>query len=124
MRSTLALALCAVGASAWHASDYARYSGGYNADEYQPIEHIELEHQELPIAYQPALTEETEIETVTDRVIWDQLQRLNGLEKFTHAHHGSDSHDSHPNAHHEYPEEHEHYRDIEYQQRQPVVVNQ
>ena len=118
---TVTFAICAIGASAWTSNDYARHQ--YNAYEYQPIQQVDLHEQELPIAYQPALTEETEVESVEDRAIWNKLQRFNGLEYYTHAHHGSDVEDTHPNAHHEYPEEHHHFRHIKYNDRQPVVLN-
>ena len=117
---TIALTIFAMGVSAWTAADYATHQ--YNAAEYKPIQHVKLQEQEHPIAYQPALTEETEVETVNDRAIWNKLQRLNGLEYFTHAHHGADSDDTHPTAHHEYPQEHHHYGHIKYDDRQPVAV--
>ena len=65
MRS-LSLAVLAMGASAWKLNEYAAHQ--YNVDQYRPIERVELEELELPIAYQPALTESTEIETVTDQL--------------------------------------------------------
>ena len=120
---TFSAALLFAGASAWNAADYSRYQNQYNASEYEPIQHVELHEQELPIAYQPALTEETEIETIEDRALWNKLQRFQGLEYYTHAHHDSDQEDTHPNSDHEYPEEHHHYRHIEYLDRQPVVIN-
>ena len=118
---TIALALCAVGATAWTANDYARHQ--YNAHDYHPIPSVNLHEQELPFGYQPALTEETEVETISDSAIWNKLQELNGLEYYTHSHHGSNPHDTHPTDDHEYPEEHHHYRHIKYNDRQPVVVN-
>ena len=121
---TFSAALLFAGASAWNAADYSRYQNQYNASEYEPIQHVELQEQELPIAYQPALTETTEVETIEDRALWNKLQRFQGLEYYTHAHHGSDAEDTHPTSDHEYPEEHHHYRHIEYLDRQPVVVNQ
>ena len=120
---TFALAICALGAAAWNAEDYAAYQN-YNAHAYEPIGEVELQEQELPIAYQPALTESTEVETVTDRVIWNKLGKFNGLEYYTHSHHGEDADDTHPTKDHLYPEEHGHYREIEYEERRPVIVNQ
>ena len=115
---TFALALCAIGTSAWTADDYARHQ--YDANDYEPIQSINLNEQELPIAHQPALTEETEVETINDQAIFHKLQSLNGLEYYTHD---SDNDDTHLTAQHEYPEEHHHYKHITYNDRQPVVVN-
>lgn len=122
---TFALAICALGAAAtkWTVEDYAAQRN-WNADAYEPIGTIELEEQELPVAYQPALTESTEVETATDRVIWDKLGVFQGIESYTHAHHGTDPDDTMPTEDHVYPEEHKHYRYVDYIDRQPVIVNQ
>ena len=120
---TFSAALLFAGATAWNAADYSRYRNQYNAAEYEPIGRVELQEQELPIAYQPALTETTEVETIEDRALWNKLQQFQGLEYYTHAHHGSDEHDTHPTSDHIYPEEHHHYRHIDYIDRQPVIVN-
>ena len=122
MQRNFTLAVLAIGTSAWKANDYATHQ--YNFDEYKPIEQVQLEDQELPLSYQPALTESTEIETVTDQVLWSKLSEINGIERYTHAHHGDDASDAHPTADHEYPEEHAHYRETTYNQRVPIIVNQ
>ena len=118
---TVALMLCAIRASAWSANDYARHR--YNRHDYQPIQSVTLQEQELPIAYQPALTEETEVETISDQAIWNILQEFNGLDHYTHAHHDSDLHNTQPTEQHDYPQEHHHYQHVKYNDRQPVVVN-
>ena len=117
---TLALALCAVAASGWKLSDY----NNYNPNQYHAIDSIELQPQELPVAYQPALTETTTVETVTDDAIWNKLGVFEGLETYTHAHHGSDATAVEPTEDHEYPSEHRHYRPTYYNDRRPVYASQ
>ena len=115
------LTFLTLGVSAWTANDYATHQ--FNAADYEPIQHVALQEQEIPIAYQPALTEETVVETINDRAIWNKLERLNGLEYYTHAHHGFNAENTHPTESHEYPEEHHHYRHTEFNDRQPVTIN-
>ena len=119
---TFALAVLALGANAWTRA----YRSDLDAalESYQPIEDIDLDGDYEIRAYAPALTESTRAERITDRVLWDKLTAVNGLERYTHAHHGTDRNDQGPTEDHIYPEEHAHYREITYNERQPVIVNQ
>ena len=114
---TLALSLCAIVASGWELHDYNQYNA-------ESIENIELQPQELPVAYQPALTENTRVETVTDDAIWNKLGVFEGLETYTNAHHGSDITAGEPTEDHEYPSEHGRYQTTHYNDRRPVYASQ
>lgn len=118
---TIALAALAVAASAWTRS-YDAASAALR--DWEPIEDIDLDGDYEIQAYAPALTESTQAERITDRVLWDKLTAVNGLQKYTHAHHGTDPNDTEPTKDHIYPEEHAHYREHTYLERQPVIVNQ
>ena len=115
---TFALAVLALGANAWTRSYEA------NLDGYFPIENIELDGDYDINAYAPALTEETRAERITDNVLWEKLTEVAGLDRYTHAHHGTDPEDTGPTEDHIYPEEHAHYRPLTYIERQPVIVGQ
>ena len=117
---TLALSLCAIVASGWNLHDYNKY----NADKYESIDTIELQPQELPVAYQPALTEYTHVENVTNDAIWNKLGVFEGLETYTPTHHGSEVTAGEPTEDHEYPSEYSHYRSTHYNDRRPVYASQ
>ena len=126
---TFALAILSLGASAWKLHDYAKHAGYENpyaasTDDYEDVQQIELGDIPDRIAYAPALTESTDVETITDRVLWNKLTNKWGLERYTHAHHGTDPDDTQPTKDHIYPQEHAHYREINYLEREPVIVNQ
>ena len=117
------LAIIAITATAWDLNAYKSHQKA--AAHYAPIEKVDLDDDhEGHTGYGPAYTESTEIETVNDKILWNKLRTSQGVETYTHAHHGTDASDDHPNSHHVYPGEHSHHREIEYQERHPVIVNQ
>ena len=120
---TFALAVLALGASAWSTADYAAHQKDLGT--YKPIERIQLgNHSDHDFEYGPDYTADNGAGTDNDRTGWNKQYSRRALNRYTHAHHGDDAEDTMPTDDHEYAEEHAHFNEIYYKDRHDVIIDQ
>ena len=114
MKSFVVTAIQTV-ANAWLDSKYAAYLEARG--QYGALQSAELGEPELPYGHQLANKWTTEVKTSTDRTDWRRPISFEGVNSYTHNHHGYDASYVEATADHLYSAENTHYHDVDYLDR-------